>query len=221
MNDWVYKYSRFVQVAALKLFAKYEVAGQENVPAEGALIIVSNHLGNIDPPMLVSSVPRRVYFLAKSGIFRGAFAKWFLARYGAFPVNREGTDVPAYRWVLEQLKNDRAVVLFPEGTRSQNGMREAKQGVAQIALRAGISILPVGITGTERMGSWARVFFPTGAIRVSIGKAFRLPEIEGKPAREDLDSMTNLIMGKIAELLPEHYQGAYAKKQVSTAQNRH
>ena len=221
MNDWVYKISHFVQVTALKLFAEYEVAGKENVPATGALIIVSNHLGNIDPPMLVSSIPRRVYFLAKSGLFRGAFAKWFLASYGAFSVNREGTDVRAYRWVVDQLKNDKAVVLFPEGTRSQNGMREAKQGVAQIALRAGTPILPVGITGTERMGSWARVFFPTGAIRVSIGKTFRLPEIEGRPAKEDLDSMTLLIMGKIAELLPEQYQGAYAKKQVSTAQNRH
>ena len=127
----------------------------------------------------------------------------------------------AYRWVVDQLNNDRAVVLFPEGTRSPNGMREAKQGVAQIALRAGVPILPIGITGTERMGSWARVFFPRGAIRVSIGKKFRLPEIEGKPTREYLDSMTLLIMGRIAELLPEQYQGAYAKKPVSTAQNRH
>ena len=221
MNDWVYNLCHLIQVTALRLFAEYKVTGQENVPVGGALIIVSNHLGNIDPPMVVSSIPRRVYFLAKSGLFRGAFPKWFLARYGAFPVNREGTDVRAYRWVVDQLKNDRAVVLFPEGTRSPNGMREAKQGVAQIALRAGTPILPIGITGTERMGSWARVFFPTGAIRVSIGKAFRLPEIEGKPTREYLDSMTLLIMGRIAELLPEQYQGAYAKKPVSTAQNRH
>ncbi len=220
MKDWVYKSCLFIQCAALRLFADYEVAGREDVPATGALIIVANHLGNIDPPMLVSSIPRRIYFLAKSGLFRGAFAKWFLASYGAFPINREGTDVRAYRWVVDQLKNDRAVVLFPEGTRSPHGMREAKQGVAQIALRTGTPILPVGITGTEKMGSWARVFFPTGAIRVKIGKAFRLPEIEGRPAREDIDSMTLLIMEKVAELLPEQYQGAYAKKPVSAAQNR-
>ena len=221
MNGWIYKFCQVVQRTALRLFAKYEAAGRENVPADGALIIVSNHLGNIDPPMLVSTIPRRIFFLAKSGLFRGAFAKWFLAMYGAFPVNREGADVRAYRWVIDQLKNDGAVVLFPEGTRSPNGMREAKQGVVQIASRTGATILPVGITGTEKMGSWARVFFPTGAIRVSIGKAFQLPEIEGKPTKEDMDSMTLLIMGKIAELLPEQYQGAYAKKPVSTAQNRH
>ncbi len=221
MNDWVYKLCNFIQRSTLRLFADHEVAGRENVPTTGALIIVANHLGNVDPSMLVSSIPRRVYFLAKSGLFRGAFPKWFLARYGAFPINREGTDVRAYRWVVDQLKNDMAVVLFPEGTRSPGGMREAKQGVAQIALRSGTPILPVGITGTESMGSWARVFFPTGVIRVRIGKAFRLPETQGKPTREDLDSMTHLIMGKVAELLPEQDHGVYAKKPVSASQNRH
>lgn len=220
MNDWVYRLCHLIQVTALRLFADYEVAGRENMPAAGALIIVANHQGNLDPPMLVSSIPRRVHFLAKSGLFRGAFAKWFLARYGAFPVNREGTDLRAYRWVVDQLKNDKAVVLFPEGTRSPSGMRVAKQGVAQIAFRTGTPILPVGITGTERMGSWARAFFPTGAIRVNIGETFRLPEIEGRPTKEDLDSMTLLIMEKIAELLPEQYRGAYAKKPVSAAQDR-
>ena len=221
MNEQVYRLCRFIQRTALRLFAKHEVDGRENVPTTGAVIIVANHLSNMDPPMLVSSIPRRIYFLAKSGLFKGAFSRWFLSMYGAFPVNREGTDVPAYRWVVDQLKNERAVVLFPEGTRSQHGMREAKQGVAQIAMRSGTTILPVGISGTERMGSWARALYPTGAIRVSIGMPFRLPEIEGKPTKEYLDSMTLLIMGRVAELLPEQYQGAYAKKPVSTAQNRH
>ena len=221
MNEWIYRLCLLIQITALRLFAKYEVDGREDVPATGSLIIVSNHLGNIDPPLLATSIPRRINFLAKSGLFRGAFPKWFLAMYGAFPVNREGTDARAYRWVVEQLKNDRAVVLFPEGTRSPHGMKEVKQGVAQIASRTGTPILPVGITGTERMGSWARVFFPTGAIRVRIGKVFRLPEVEGRPDKEHMDSATLLIMGKIAELLPEQYQGAYAKKSVSAAQNRH
>ena len=175
----------------------------------GPLIIIANHQSNFDPPLLSASIPRRVYFLAKSDLFMGHVITWFLSSYGAFPVNREGGDIRAYRWVISQLRAGKPVVLFPEGTRSRNGMMKAKPGIAQIALQSQASILPVGIVGTHRLGTWLRVLNPTGKITVNIGQVFSVPMIEGRPSRELLDSISDMIMQRVAMQLPEEIRGVY------------
>lgn len=207
--DWLFPTLNFFQKKTLRVFSDWKVTGRENVPPMGPLIIVANHQSNLDPPVLGASLPRRMSFLAKSGIFKGSFARWFLTAYGAFPINREGVDVRAYRWIFDQLKHDKAIVFFPEGTRTQGGMIRAKPGIAQIAIQSQAPILPVGISGTEVMGTWMRVFKPTGTLRVNIGPAFSLPQFEGKPSKEVLESLTDMIMLRVAQLLPESYQGVY------------
>ena len=206
----VYPMMNILQRATLRLFADYEVAGKENVPPMGPLIVVVNHQSNIDPPVMGASFPRHVWFMAKDGIFRGPLANWFMRSYGAFPLNRDRMDVRAYRWILRQLDQDKAVVIFPEGTRNPGALGKARSGVVQLALKTGAPLIPVGITGTERLGSWLRVFNPTGKIRVNIGTVFSLPRIEGKPSAEVLDSLTDTVMGRVAALLPESYRGEYA-----------
>ena len=206
----IYSASNALQRTLLRLFADWEVTGRENVPPMGPLVIVCNHLSNLDPSMLAASLPRRIRFLAKRGIFKSPVAGWFLRSYGAFPLNRDGIDVRAYRWALNHLATDGALVLFPEGTRSNGAMARAKQGVVNIVLKTGAPILPVGITGTEDTGHWINVLHPTGTIRVNVGQVFSLPHIEGKPGKELLESLTTSIMLRIAELLPESYRGAYS-----------
>ena len=131
----IYPVGSFLQRITLRLFADWQVVGRDNVPSAGPLIVVANHQSNFDPPLLGASLPRRVWFLAKHTIFRGPLAHWFLRAYGAFPVNREGVDLRAYRWMLNQLANGQAVVVFPEGTRSKGSLRKADPGVAGLALR--------------------------------------------------------------------------------------
>ena len=120
----------------------------------------------------------------------------------------------AYRWVLAQLRAGKPVVLFPEGTRSRYGMTKAKAGIAQIALQSQASILPIGIVGTHRLGTWMRVFNPTGKITVNIGQVFSVPPIEGRPSREVLDSISDMIMQRVAMLVPDDIQGVYGKDSV-------
>ena len=202
--------SNFLQKITLRVFADWQVTGKENVPPMGPLIIVANHQSNFDPTLLSTSIPRRVRFLAKDGIFRGRIASWFLRQYGAFPLHREGTDIRAYRWTLSQLERDGVLVVFPEGTRTSGGMKKAHSGVARLALKSQALLLPVGITGTERLSTFMRVFNPTGKITVNIGTAFTLPAIDGSPSREVLDSLTEMIMQRIAALLPAAYRGVYS-----------
>ena len=210
--EFINPVSNFLQKIVLTAFADWQVVGRENVPPMGPLIIVANHQSNFDPTLLSTSIPRRTWFLAKEGIFRGPFASWFLRQYGAFPLKRDLKDMRAFRWALGQLDRDQAVVVFPEGTRTRGGMRKSNPGIVQLALKSQAPLLPVGITGTERLGTLMRVFNPTGKLRVNIGTAFSVPPIDGRLDRELLDSLTDMIMQRVAALLPESYRGVYAIK---------
>ena len=213
--------ARFLQRLTLRAFADWRVEGRENVPPSGSLIVVSNHQSNFDPSLLSTSFPRRVSFLAKKSLFKRALASWFLRSYGAFPLEREGADINAYRWALGILANGQTLVVFPEGTRSLGrGMRKGRRGVASLALKSGAVMLPVGITGTEKLGTIFRVFNPTGEIRVNIGPAFSLPEVGGRPSKEDLDSFADIIMYRIAALLPPEYRGVYNDGPEASASRR-
>ena len=207
---FTYAFCNVAQRLTLRLFADYKVEGKENVPPMGPLIVVANHQSNLDPPLLGASLPRRIWFLAKDGIFQGRIVKWFLRSYGAFPLDRLGSDLRAYRWALHKLENDQVLVLFPEGTRSKGSMNKALPGVARLALKTGAPLLPVGIVGTEHMGHWMRVVNPSGKIRVNIGTVFSLPSIDGRLSQEGLESLTDMIMQRVASLLPEQYRGVYS-----------
>ncbi len=211
--ETVYSLSNFMQRITLRLFSDWKVTGLENVPPMGPLIVVSNHLSNLDPSLLGSSVPRRLRFLAKANLFRavGPVGRWYLRGYGAFPLDRGGADAKAFRWALRQLQIDSAIVIFPEGTRSRTAsMNRAKPGAAALILKSGAPVLPVGISGTENMGAFLRVVNPTGQIRVNIGQPFSLPSIEGRPGRQVLESLTTDVMRRVCDLLPESYHGYYA-----------
>ncbi len=198
------------QRLALRAFSRLTVAGMERVPASGPLIIVANHQSNIDPPLIGAVFPRRVWFLAKEGIFQHPVANWFLRSWGAFPLRRGETDIRAFRWIMDKLSQGEVVMLFPEGTRNPGAMREAQPGVSQLALKMNVPLVPIGITGTERFSTVFRVFNPTGTLRITVGEPFTLPPSKGRQTPEQLESLTSAIMAHIAELLPESYRGYYA-----------
>ncbi|MCY4529977.1 MAG: lysophospholipid acyltransferase family protein [Chloroflexi bacterium] len=209
MTDLLNTACSITQRGTLRLFSDWSVHGEENVPPMGPIIVVANHVSNFDPPLMSASFPRRIWFLAKKELFKGP-GKWFFTAYGAHPVNRSATDPAAYRWALQKLANDQCLMIFPEGTRSRTGeMKKAQPGVVRLALKSQAAIVPVGITGTNGMNSPLRVFSPSGRLRINIGRAFTLPNIEGRPSPAVLQSMTDMIMGRVAMMLPPNYRGAY------------
>ena len=192
-------------------FAQWEVEGKEAVPPKGPLIVACNHLSNADPPVLASSIPRKLHFLGKRGLFSNPVASSLFTAVGVHPVNRDGGDIDALRWNLNLLKQDHSIVLFPEATRSRGeGMNRGKPGVAYIAAKSQAPILPVAITGTENIKGFWRIAFPGCPMKVRIGDPFTLPSVEGKLSRPLLEHMTDMIMYRIATLLPPEYRGYYA-----------
>ncbi len=209
LTPFIYPILNTAQKGVLKLFSDWKVTGRDQVPPMGPLLIVANHQSNVDASLLCASLPRRIHFLAKHTIFQGPGANWFLQSYGAFPLNRFGPDSRAYRWALGQLQSGNALVIFPEGTRSNGSLQRGLPGVVRMAMESQAPLLPVGITGTAHIGSWKRVFYPTGTIRVNVGTVFTLPPVEGRISADVAQSMTDMIMHRIAALLPESYRGVY------------
>ena len=211
MADLTYRSVRVAMRTVLSLFSTWRVEGLENVPPYGPLLVVANHMSNIDPPLLAAGLPRRLHFHAKRSIFTPVTG-WFLRTWGAFPVDRDGRDLDAYRWARRLLDRDKVLAMFPETTRSLTGMRKAVPGVAMLALHTQAPILPVGIEGTAHLGPYWRVATPTGRITLRIGQPFSLPSIEGKVGRAQLQGLADMVMYRIAALVPEDLQGVYRLK---------
>jgi 1-acyl-sn-glycerol-3-phosphate acyltransferase len=187
-----------------------EVKGKDNVPHRGSVIVVANHLTNIDPPLLGFCLGRRAAYLAKEELFTIPVLAFVFKQLGAFPVRRGRLNKDALKKSYEVLGKGMALVIFPEGMRSPQGrLQAAYDGTALIALRSKAPILPVGIAGTEAIKG-LRLIWRRPKVVVSIGVPFCLPEDEGKIEREQLTECTEQMMSRIAGLLPPEYRGIYS-----------
>ncbi len=208
---WFYHIARGLLIGLFRLLTRWEVKGIENVPKEGPVLVVANHLNFNDPPLLGVSLGRTVIFMAKEELFRSPIIAYFVSGFGSFPVHRGRLDRRALRRSQQVLADGLALVMFPEASRSRSGkLKNALPGSALIACRSGVPILPVGITGTEQLRGigW---LFRRPRLTVNIGQPFSLPPVEGRLTREKLAEYTDLIMRRIAGLLPTRYQGVYGK----------
>lgn len=207
-----YYTGRFLIRVLLFLLTRWEVRGAENVPAEGPLLVVANHLSLADPPVLGASIGREMMFMAKEELFRNSFTRFFIKNFGAFPVNRSRLTRAAIENATQCLERGLAIAMFPEGKRSKScGLEEAFPGSAMIAWRCQAPILPVGISGTEKIHG-LRWLLSRPKVKVNIGKPFRLPHTNGKVSKEELGQCTEAIMTHIAALLPAAYRGIYGVK---------
>jgi len=145
--------------------------------------------------------------MAKEELFRSSVVAYFLNSFGAFPVGKGRQDRKALLKAQQVLADGQALVIFPEGMRSQSRrLKLAFPGAALIASRSGATIIPVGITGTEKMEGMAWLW-RRPQITVNIGEAFTLPPLTGRPTKFELSKLTDVIMGHIAEVLPVEYHG--------------
>ena len=212
MVPWFYYASRLIVRILLLLLTRRQVRGHDNIPSQGPLLVVANHLSLADPPLLNVSLEREVVFMAKAKLFRFGVLSYFMHGLGAFPVHRGRPDRQALRQAEQVLAQGLTLIVFPEGMRSRGGkLQHSFSGPALIAMRSGAPILPVGITGTEKLATEAWLL-RRPQIMVNIGHPFYLPPVNGKLTKTKLDELTKYIMERVAELLPVEYRGTYARK---------
>jgi len=187
----------------LNLLAKvlfgFRVFGREAIPRNGPVIIASNHVSYCDPPIVGSGVPREVYFLAKEELFKNRLFGWLIRQYNAIPLRRSVGDIGAVKRAVQLLRQGKAVIMFPEGTRSLSGkLLKPKPGVGMIATLTSAPIVPAYVYGTNRL---FEALLRKSKLEVRFGRAIHPDSIEGdRDSRKHYLAITKEVMRRIAQL---------------------
>ena len=136
-----------------------EVIGTEHIPSTGPFLIASNHASLLDPPIVGCQVSRQMRFFARKTLWNTVGFGWWLNQVETIPVDRDSGDVAAIRRVLQALHENRAIVLFPEGTRSPDGqLQKPKAGVGLMACKTGVPVVPCRVYGSyEAFGKGVKI----------------------------------------------------------------
>ncbi|MBN2899318.1 MAG: 1-acyl-sn-glycerol-3-phosphate acyltransferase [Clostridia bacterium] len=176
-----YSFAKLAMRAFYKLFFRVEVYGEENIPKDSGYLLAPNHLSMYDPPLIGGFFPRMdLHAMSKKEAFDVWILKFILPRIKVFPVDRDGNDITAIKTSLKILKGGEGLLIFPEGTRNKKTdgtPLDAKPGVALIAIKAKVPIIPVTVDSTYKLFS---------KIKITYHPVVSLEEYEG----QKLDSET-------------------------------
>jgi 1-acyl-sn-glycerol-3-phosphate acyltransferase len=152
--------------------------GREHIPAEGPVILASNHRSFIDPFVIGTMVRRPVYYVAKRELFEfHPVLTWLLSALGAFPVDRGAGDGEMIDTAKGILARGGIILMFPEGTRTRPGsLGKPKRGVGRLALESGAPVVPIAVIGTEDVRKGWRL--RPRKVRLRAGRALRFPQVE-------------------------------------------
>ena len=200
---------RFIARLIARLATRLEVAGLERLPDAPPYILVTNHLSAFDLPLLLFVLPHRIRAFAASEHRSNPLYGPILEIADTIWVRRGEIDRQALRKAMAVLERGEALGVAPEGTRSNetHALQKAKAGAAYIATRTNVPIVPTAITGTEKITRGLRRL-RRSRVRILFGEPFQLPEA-GHVRSQKLQEYTDVIMHRIAALLPEEYRGVY------------
>ena len=182
----LYQILKLLLVFLMRAWFGLRVRGAEHIPSSGPALIVSNHQSILDPPVIGGAARRQIYFLAKAELFRIPLFGRLIRAVHARPVRREGSDPRALRTAALLLEEGKALLIFPEGTRSLDGrLGEGKPGVGMLAITSGAPVVPAYVSGTlealPKGAGWPR----RSQVSVSFGPAlhFKAPISVGRKER--------------------------------------
>lgn len=178
-----------------RIFLRFKVYGRENVPRNGAVLLVCNHQSFLDPVLCGSPLRRHMYFLARDSLFKNKFMDKLLRSINTIPVRRGEADLTAMRTVISKLKQGRSVCIFPEATRSSDGkISDFKAGFGLLCRRANAALVPVVIDGAFEC--WPRdrkIFTPWSRVTVSYGQCIGLEELKSINEKDLAAEITDRI----------------------------
>ncbi len=181
-----------------KLFYRVELIDIENVPLKGGAILCANHPGTLDMFFIGYKLKRLIHYMAKEELFKNPIMSFIMHKLGCFPVKRGKPDVESIKTAINLINEGHIVGILPEGTRTgfQNKKNiRAKPGVAMVATKVNVPIIPVAVSGDYRLFSRVKVVY---------GKPFYLDlDKDKKYTMGELRQISQGIMDKIYSLLED------------------
>lgn len=189
--------------AIVPLFTSITIRGSEHLPSTGSCLLVSNHLSNIDPFCVIAGIPRPFHGLAKIELFKSWWMRRLIEPLEPIKVQRKGVDRDALRQAEAYLRQGEMVLIFVEGTRSKTGTtQEARAGAVFLAQRTGVPIVPVAISGTNRVLRREPPWYRRTQVELVIGAPFMLEDL-GAVTRHNRHEAAQLLLARINELLTD------------------
>ena len=188
-----YTFARGLVKIYYKFMFRMDIQGEEHIPTEGGVVLCCNHMSNLDPTTMAAFVKRPVRYIAKKELFEKRWSAKLLSSLGAFPVDRQTTDMKALKTAIKLLKNGEALGIFAEGTRVKEGeAKAAKAGVALFALKGEAPIVPICISSKYKFRS---------IVHIRYGEPIYLDEYKGqKVTTEMMEEITEKVMEKVREM---------------------
>ncbi|MDD3053486.1 MAG: lysophospholipid acyltransferase family protein [Endomicrobiaceae bacterium] len=190
-SSFFYYLGRFLFKVMFVTLYRCKSEGQENIPKDTGVIMAPNHMSFFDPPLTGCFMKQDLYFMGKQELFSVPILGFLIKRTNAFPVKRGMQDVAAFRNVFALLENKKALLMFPEGTRSKDGkLGKARAGVGMVACNAQVPIVPVKITNTNNMKRFKQ-------LKIKYGKPIIPPK---EYTKENYLSLSEKILSEIEKL---------------------
>lgn len=207
-------FSKWFITTPLKIYFRFtlrmDADEMKKIPMQGPLIVISNHTGQIEVPVLVTLLqPRKISGWGKVEAFDNAFLRWVFGAWGIIPIRRGEADIKALKDALRALQDGCFFGIAPEGTRNKTGVLiRAHPGTVILALRSGVPVLPVAHWGGEVFLANLKRFKKTD-FHIRVGEPFHI-KVEGKVTGEIRQQIADEMMYRIARMIPAEYRGEYA-----------
>ena len=201
----VYWMCRSLSAVVLRVWCGFRIEGAQHVPPSGPFIVAANHISYLDPPAVGASFRRQLHFIAKDDLFRMPVLGWLVTQMGAISVTLSQPDAvntAVLKTSLRHLQRGQIVAIFPEGRRNTTGQIEpAKLGIAFMALRAGVPIVPVAVIGTDKALPPGAKMLRHHPITVRIGPPIRAAqELSGRQAHHQLAERVTTVLKQLYEM---------------------
>ena len=198
-----YWFFKLLMGSVVKALFGYRVVGHEKRIESGGAIVASNHASFMDPPLVGIGYSGNLHYLARSTLFKNFFS-YLLPKLNAVPVDRDGADLKSMKTIIRTLKGGKAVLMFPEGTRSPDGnLQEAKPGVGMLIAKSGVPVQPVRVVGSfDAMPRTGGVKFHPVTVYIGDPIIFSESEVKAK-GREAYQVLADRVMTESGKLGPQ------------------
>ncbi len=192
-----------------RLFFRFRIEDEQYFPKSGGVIVAANHASFLDIPLLGCAIPRRVVFLGRANLFPNRFLSWILRKLGWIPLQTHRLDRKAFGVALDYLKSGTPVVIFPEGTRTEDGqLQQGRPGIGYLVEESQCQVIPVYISGTFKVlpinAKWPKLF----PVSVFFGKSMSFPIYDTINKKHVYEKIGRSVMEQVAKIggIPSPYR---------------